>query len=184
MSSAAGRPPSLSPTAVCKLVHEYFNLRNLVEDSVKAFPSYDDVNYYLQGELLDDSQCTEFVLKVANPVCTRFPVIKGLNKLMYHISSSGFKFATPCPIVGRTGTDIVLLTAEQMVLNEVDEESYDTNKKSSNANNMEYPVRLLPFIRGEVFDAVDKQCLTPAVLREVGETLAMIDKELKVHACV
>ena len=184
MSSAAGRPPSLSPRAVCKLVHKYFNVKNLVEDSVKAFPSYNDVNYYLQGELLDDSQCTEFVLKLANPVYTGFPVIKGLNKLMYHISSR-FKFATPCPIVGRTGTDIVLLTAEQMVVNEVDEESYDnTNKKSSNVNYMEYPVCLLPFIRGEVFDAVDKQYLTPAVLREVGETLAMIDKELKVHACV
>ena len=184
MSSAAGRPPSLSPRAVCKLVHKYFNVRNIVEDSVKAFPSYNDVNYYLRGELLDNRQCTEFILKLTNPAFTGFLVMKGLSKLMYHISSSGFKFATPCPIVGRTGTDILLLTAKQMV-NEVDEESYDdTNRKSSKANSMEYPVHLLPFIRGEVFDAVDKQYLTPAVLWEVGETLAMIDRELKVDTCV
>lgn len=181
MSSAAGRPPSLSPEAVCKLVSKYFNVRNIVEDSVKALPSYDDVNYYLRGEAVDDSQCTEFVLKVANPVYTSFPVIEGLNKLMCHVSSSGFKFATSCPIISRAGTDIISLTVEQMGLDGSSEASTNSN---CNSANMTYPVRLLPFIPGEVFDAVDKQYLTPAVLSEVGETLAMIDKELKVGMIV
>lgn len=184
MSSAAGHPPPLSAKAVCKLVSRYFNVKSIVEDSVKSFPSYDDRNYYLRGELTD-SKCTEFVLKLGNPVYCSFPMVKGLNKLLHHINSRGLRFATPFPLFNSAGTDILSLTAEQLgslPMNGVDTKNLTVNgKESSNSDGMmEYPVRLLSFIPGKLFDAVEKEYLTPAVLKNVGETLASIDKELKV----
>ena len=178
MSSVAGRPPSLSPAAVCKLVSRFFRVKNVVEGSVKALPSYDDANYYFRGELVN-SKFTEFVLKLGNPVRTPFPVMKGLNKLMYHISSQGFKFATPYPLCSIAGTDLLSLTAEKMTTLS-DEESFRSNGTIANDGNMEYHVYLLPFIPGIEFDAAEKEFLTPTVLRDVGETLAKIDKELRV----
>lgn len=180
MSSVAGRPPSLSPTAVCKLVNRFFRVKNAVEDSVKPLPSYDDVNYYLRGELVG-SKYTEFVLKLGNPERTPFPVMKGLNRLMHHVSSRGFKFTTPYPLCSIVGTDLLSLRAEDIM--NCDEELSSSNgtiASKSSDQNIEYHVCLLPFIPGIELDAIDKEFLTPAVLRDVGETLATIDKELRV----
>lgn len=192
MSTAAGRPPSLSANAVCKLVTRYFKVKNAVEDSVKAFPSYDDVNYYLQGEHLE-SKSTEFVLKVGNPVHTSLPVTKGLNKMMHHISSKGFNFLVPYPLLGNTNTDLLSLTAGEMTLNGSvnstaggnikDEELLEVNFEDvamPPQGKLEYHVRLLTYVPGELFDNVDKKYLTPTLLRDVGETLGIMDKDLKV----
>lgn len=179
MSAAAGRPPFLSPEAVCKLVSRYFRVRNVVEDSVKVFPAYDDVNYYLRGELLDH-YCTEFVLKVVNPVHTSLPVLKSISKLMSYISSRGFKFSTPCPQLSSAGTDILSLTTKE--LKGLPASPKDLIAGSvENPENMEYNVLLLSFIPGELLDNIEKKYLTPAVLKEVGEMIATIDKELKVN---
>jgi Ser/Thr protein kinase RdoA (MazF antagonist) len=185
MSAAAGRPPLLSSTAVCSLVSRYFNVRNIAEDSVKSLPGYDDVNYYLCGEHLD-SEYTEFVLKLGNPVYTPFPVMVGLNKLMNHISSRGFKFATPRPLFSSEGTDILSLTAKQLTSAGAvcDKEPPKSNggMACNSKGGMEYLVRLLPYIPGKVFDDVEKEYLIPEVLNEVGAVLATIDKEFTVIA--
>jgi Ser/Thr protein kinase RdoA (MazF antagonist) len=51
-------------------------------------------------------------------------------------------------------------------------------------NAMKYAVYVLSYIPGKIFDHVDKQCLTPALLHEIGELLGKIDKELMVSACM
>jgi Ser/Thr protein kinase RdoA (MazF antagonist) len=174
MSAGAGRPPSLSPKSVVKLVNSYFSVRNVIEDSIKSLPSYNDVNYYFRGEH-PDNRCTEFVLKLINRVYTPFPVLVGLNKMMNHISSSGFKFATPRPLFSNEGTDILSLTAEQISPSE------DAASPSNViASNEKFHICLFPYIPGKVLAALDKEYVTPTVLRSVGETLATIDKELKV----
>lgn len=177
MTLASGRPPSLSPEAVCDLVRRQFNV-SAIQDSVKSLPSYEDKNYYLRGKV-PDCNYSEFVLKVSNPVYTSFPVVKGLNDLMYHISSKKFKFSTPYPLLSSDGRGILQLASDEL--------SLDTNgldgvlpNDTAIKQEMKYHLRLLPYIPGELFDHVEKQHLTPQLLNDVGEVLATIDKELKV----
>ena len=184
MSAVAGRPPSLSPRAVCKLVMSYFKGKHVNESSIKCFPSYDDRNYYLSGELSD---CTgsEFVLKLGNLVYVAVEHAEGINKLMCHISSKGFKFSVPCPLLSSVGSDCLLLTADETSRDTQDSNGVDmvvsaSRSTSAKATSQRYHVRLLSYIPGEMFDVVEKEYLTPAVLSDVGETLATIDKELKV----
>lgn len=178
MSAAAGRPPSLSPQSVCKLVSRYFRVRNVIEGSVKEFPSYDDATYYLRGEFVD-SRCAEFVLKLGNPVYTSFPVMRSINKLMCYISSKGYKFLTPCPVQSSSGSNFLSLTREEV-------ECLSPNGNSVSGSSVKNPalmesmVQLLTFIPGELLDNIEKKCLTPALLKEVGEMIATVDKDLKV----
>ena len=175
--SCSGRPPSLLPANVCKLVTKYFKCRNVAEKSVKALPGYDGRNYYFRAEQCD-TKCSEFVLKLVNPEHTPWPVAKEINRLMHHIHSKGFTFSTPYPVVSTNGTDFVQLTIGEIINGE---NSLKNGIEIRDDEDTKYHMWLLTFISGEMFDSVEKKYLTPSLLTEIGKALATLDKDLQVH---
>ena len=176
MSQALGRPPPLSGEAVCKLICKHFNFKKVAENSVKSFPSYDDRNYYLCGEPWN-ADGSEFVLKLNNPSHASYQVVKGINNVLLHLNSCGFNFSLPCPLLNSAGLNILELSAAELA-------EGDTSLSMSSWNpdpSMRYPVRVLSFIPGDLFDNAEKKFLTPTLMYEAGVTFATIDKELKVR---
>lgn len=192
MSQALGRPPPLSAKAVCKLACKHFNFKNATENSVKSFPSYDDRNYYLCGEPWNtEGSEYEFVLKLNNPNQTSFQVVKGINDIVLQLKSCGFKFSLPCPVFNSAGLSILELSAAELAKTSLSGESTSSqdmaNGSAVDDPSMRYPVSVLSFIPGDMFDSIGKKYLTPALLYEAGVTLATIDKEFKVlclQSCV
>lgn len=186
MSQALGRPPHLSAKAVCKLVCKRFNFKKVTENSIKSFPSYEDRNYYLCGEPLNTAAGSEFVLKLNNPGHSSLQVVKGLNNLLLHLNSCGFKFSVPCPLLNSASLHLLELSAAELAEGDISSSSESmslqnpANGSTVVDSSMRYPVRVLSFIPGDLFDNVEKKHLTPALLYEAGVTLATIDKELKV----
>lgn len=169
MSVAAGRPPFLSDQQALGIIKKYFNFKEVDKTSIKEFPSYRDRNYYFQGECADESH-HEFVFKQSNPLSTTFEVMEGVNAVMKHLHSRSLK--TPYPLPSQKGSDLIELSKSELLSNtEVDD----------NVPGMKYPVYVLSFIPGEIFDHVDKSSLTPELLTEVGEFLGKMDKELMVR---
>lgn len=188
MAEALGRPPSLKTEAVSSVIYKYFNFKNILECSIKSLPSFEDRNIYFQGEA-SHGNCSEFILKLNNPLCTPAEVIKGLNAVMNHVKSCNFQFETCYPLPCKDGTDVLHLTAAELTGESGDVEGSDhkvitkePNSWTSEQPELRYHVRVLPFISGEVFDSVDKKFLTPMLLQEVGEMIGKVDKELKVSA--
>ena len=193
MAEALGRPPSLNAKEVVMVVCKYFNFKNVIEDSIKPLPSFEDQNVYFRGETLNGT-ISEFVLKLTNPLCTPTEVIKGLNAMMNHIRACRFQFSTCYPLPCKDGTDVMHLTADELtnvnysggwsnqVLDEIKSDSSLTMSSTSSCKQPElrYHVRVLVFIPGQVFDSVDKQHLTPALLQEVGEMIGKLNREVKV----
>lgn len=232
MSWAAGRPPVLSAEEVSRIVTEYFNFSSVRQDTLRQLPSYCDRNFYFQGERGED-EGQEFILKLSNPLSTSYGVVKGIIRVMKHLTSCGI--VCPCPLPSETGGDLLQLSTTELKNSAGSEESdiskcqlssaelknsnseelcraelkkdsdsivkcqlRDTNSKEntkqelssveakdcgSEENTLKYPVYLLSFIPGQIFDHVDKKYLTPALLYEIGELLGKIDKELMVSPC-
>ncbi len=170
MSSATGRPPLLSASAVAQTVTKCFHFKMVDEATFKHLPSYCDRNYYFQGETTLEKGQEEFILKLVNPVCMSYEAIEGIIEVLKHLNSRGL--LSPYPLSSRTGTDVIELSSAELLM----------KKASSNEGGeiMKYPVYVLSFIPGEIFDHVDKKYLTPALLYQVGEMLAKIDKDLMV----
>ena len=97
------------------------------------------------------------------------------------------------PLPCKDGTDVVHLTADELTDNTTDlyerpdqllsqdSRSSMTGKILTEQTKLQYHVRVLPFISGQVLDSVDKRYLTPALLQEVGRTIGSVNKELKVR---
>ena len=189
----SGRPPSLSNSAVAKLVHDYFCFRVVDELSVKQLPAYDDRNFYFRGTLeheapsehspaetglrvAEDSE-KEYVLKVGNPVFASYEVLKGTNELLNHIHANGFNRCIR-PIVGRDGTDVMVIAREKL-------REYDSTlvlpEKMAEPN---VHLRVVTFIPGECFDEVDKHYLTPRLLYDLGHCVGGVDTIIQVRAIV
>ena len=167
MSIAAGRPPLLTNKAVSALATYYFNFNSVKESTVKVLPSYYDRNYYLEGKhAVDNSR--QFVLKLINPYSTSYQVIEGVIQVMKHLSLCGI--ACPHPVVSCTGKEVIKLSNTELL----------THTNSQNEKSMKYPVFIVSFIPGEVFDHVDKKFLSPELISEVGEMMGKIDEELLV----
>ena len=182
MSWAAGRPPVLRAQDVALIAARYFNFNVVHEDSLKPLPSYCDRNYYFQGEHRNDGG-REFILKLANPLSTSYDVIRGIVRLMKHLNSKGL--LVPCPLSGQTEEDAIQLSSTEM--NKGDRECEPSSAEGTDdeqGGTMKYPVFVLSFIPGQIFDHVNKKYLTPALLYEIGELLGRINKELVVHHCV
>ena len=169
MSVAAGRPPSLSKHEASVVLTKHFNFKVVNDISIKAFPSYRDRNYFFQGDYTGDS-ANSFVFKLSNPLSTSFDVMEGVNNVMKHLNSRGL--LSPYPLVSHTGKDLIQLSSAEL------KEGTDGEQGST----MKYPVFVLSFIPGQMFDHVDKKYLAPALLYEIGELLGRIDKELMVIA--
>lgn len=143
--------------------------------SIKAFPSYRDRNYYFQGDYTDHPK-NSFVFKLSNPLSTSFEVMESVNHVMKHLHSRSLM--SPYPLATQTGEDLIQLSSAQLKESEVDSIEYQVSNEGTDI--MNYPVYVLSFIPGHIFDQVDKRHLTPALLCEVGELLGKIDKELMV----
>ena len=165
MSVAKGRPPSLTNEESSKVITRHFSFKEVNNASIKAFPSYRDRNYFFQGESTESSD-NEFVFKLSNPLSSSFSVMEGVNEVMRHLNSRNLQ--SPYPLSSRTGKDLIQLSSAEL------KGSADEEKS------MKYPVYVLSFIPGDIFDHVDKRHLTPELLYEVGELLGKIDKELMV----
>lgn len=170
MSVAEGRPPLLSSKDASLIIKKHFNFDKVNESSIKSFPSYRDRNYYFQGESIGESEF-EFVFKLSNPLSTPFDVMDGVNQVMKHLYSCSL--LSPYPLTSRTGKELVELSGAELLS--------DTGSDHAEHKNMKYPVYVLSFIPGFIFDHVDKKFLTPALLHEVGDLLGKIDKELMVR---
>jgi len=108
--------------------------------------------------------------------------VQELDRLMLHLNSCGLQFAVPCPLSSRAGPDCIQLTRSELC--EGNSEEPINNAHSSQFTDSkvdQFPVRVLTYIRGETFDSVEKKFLTPEMLRQVGEMLGYISKELKVN---
>lgn len=169
MSHAAGRPPLLTHKAVSTLVKRYFNFTKVSEHTIKTFPSYSDRNYYFQGENPSERDC-EFILKIINST-TSYQAIDGIVNVMKHLNSQNL----PCPgsLDSRTGENSIQLLRTELL-------SEPCTSSADSDNTMKYPVYVLKFVPGKLFDDVEKEFLTPALLQEVGSLLGKMDKELLV----
>ena len=180
-SIAAGRPPSLSSTAVTKLVKKFFRFQDVDEQSVKQFPSYDDRNFYFRGipELAvadgkgSVNQLEEYVLKLSNPLFTSYEALEGTNALLNHLHANGF---TRCirPKVSREGADLLEITEEKLL------ECDSHLKVSEKRNKSTFFMRVVSFIPGECLDEVDKHHLTLRLLYDVGHCIGSADAILQV----
>lgn len=191
---AAGRPPALSPAAVCRVVYNFFNFKNVLVDSVKSLPGYEDRNYYFRGETLN-GEGSEFILKLGNPNYASLDVVNGLNKLLLYIKSCGFSFSSSYPLPCKSGEYVFQMTAHELTIGDVSGKSghpdakevnsavKDSVTRSGSTNDIEemmYHVRVFTFLTGQEFDKIEKKYLTAPLLFEVGVMLGKIDKELKV----
>lgn len=165
-----GRPPLLTGQSVLKLLATYFKFGEVTD--IKSLPSYYDRNYYFQGKHESEEDC-EFVLKTINPIAATYEVIGGITAVMKHLHSSGF----PCPLPIFGGKLLELSATELMGISGEEEEERVTGEERKG---MKYPVYVLTYIHGEVFNSIDKTFLTPNLFREVGEHSGRLDKELLV----
>ena len=170
----SGRPPPLTSQAVAALATTHFNFTTISESSVKSLHGYYDRNYYLQGRYQGGYQGGshgQFVLKMFNPLSTPYRSVEGIIKVMKHLSSRGF--VCPDPVVSRTGRELIELSTSEL-LGEV----------SGDQTERRYPVSILSYIPGEVFNQVEQEFLSAELMTEVGEWMGRLDKELMVSALV
>lgn len=191
MSVSEGRPPSLSNQLVSEVVCKYFSFNQVIQDSVKSLPGYEDRNYYFQGQLSSEDY-SEFILKVSNRVYTSFEMIREINAVMNHINSSGFNFSAPSALITKDGSDCIQLAHDELSGTSVNREyssqgqeigdcsGQDHTPAGTKTETVRYFVRIFKSIAGELFDNVEKKFLTPTLLHEVGEMVGNIDKKLKV----
>ena len=173
MSTSAGRPPKLSKSTISRVVLKYFNFSVVDEDSIKNFPSYDDVNYYFQGKTPAGGG-NEFVLKLTNPLHTSFSELKGIYEVMKHVQSCGL--IPQCPQKSRAGPDAIQLSHKELL--EGGAGADHINNTTARLNEPFCYVSVLSYAEGEMFDLVEKKYLTPNLLHEIGVMLAKMNKEL------
>ena len=162
---AAGRPPQLTASAVAMTIKKYFDFSEVYEQTCKVLPSWSDRIWYFQGKITEAS-AGEYVLKIINPEVASHKATEGALEVMKHLFSR--HLLVPCPISSRTGRNSLLLS------------SADLFSLEQGDKDMRYPVYLLSYIPGKLFDSLEKKHLTPALLYEVGELVGKIDKELMV----
>ena len=181
-SNATGRPPSLSPGAVTKILKECFHFQDVDEQSVKQLPSYDDRNFYFRGTVTPEASAVntissrEYVLKLNNPLIVSYDVLKGINDLLNHLHAKGF---TKCnrPLASREGGDLLVITRDKLLEYESHLEPIETVDKSGDSA---FFLRVLTFIPGECFDKVNKHWLNPKLLYDVGHCIGSAEAILQV----
>ena len=185
MSTSTGRPPKLPKGQISRVVLKHFNFSVVHEDSIKNFPSYDDVNYYFQGKTPAGGG-NEFVLKLTNPLHTSFSELKGIYEVMKHVQSCGI--IPQCPQKSRAGPDAIQLSHKELLEGDCSRQDSSVPEGGASADHinnttarLEEPlcyVSVLSYSEGEMFDLVEKKYLTPNLLHEIGVMLAKMNKEL------
>lgn len=171
MSMNAGRPPPLKPASIVKLVKLYYGFEQVVEGSLKQFPSYYDQNFYFRGQYPNERE-GEYVIKILNRLYISPAMASGLSALWGHLNENGLNYTSMLSNI--KGEKISNLTFRELV-------QFEEEQPSEAAQDHSFSVRLMRFVPGEVFDMVDKRYLTPDLLFQVGAFLGRIDTTLKVQ---
>ena len=167
-----GRPPEVSPGAASALVLRLFPFKHVSLDSFKQLPSYDDRNIYFEGIHEDKTELTPFVLKMSNTDLYTLELVDGLSKMMLFVESRGF--VCSAPIASRTGQHSLMATEQELL----------GGKRSDGGEEVEaveYPVRVMRYIPGELMDKLDKCYLTPQLSYDVGNYVGRMDQALQVY---
>ena len=203
MSNVAGRPPILSIQGIVKLLREAFPFKHIEVGSVKSLPSYDDRNYYFRG-ILEHPQLTTkeavacngytssagcspklepYVLKINNPLCASFEVIKGLNFIMRHFQNQEFTCIQHA-LLSRNGNDALVMEGNSddlMKYNSTVTTEKLVNRSSKVTEISKYIARVVTFIPGQLFDEIEKKYITPKLMFDVGNCFGMIAEKMQVR---
>ena len=139
----------------------------------KELPSYDDRNMYFEGMVEESADLKPFVLKLSNAHLYTPELVDGLTKMMLFVESRGFTCSSP--IASRTGQYSHMATEQELLggMSAADDGEEET---------VEYPVRVMKYIPGELMDKLDKCYLTPQLSYDVGHYVGRMDHALQVHA--
>ncbi len=166
----SGRPPHLTPASISSLVKLYYGFEQVLEDSVKQFPSYYDSNFYFRGLYQNESE-GEYMLKILNRVRISTAIASGLSDLWGHLNKNGLNYTSMLP--NKKGERVFTLTVQELV-------QFEKEQPLEAILALSFSVRVMKFVPGEVFDMVDKHYLTPQLLFQVGAFVGKIDTALKV----
>ncbi len=168
MSIAEGRPPALANSSLLNIINKFYSFDSIDTNSIKHFPSYDDRNFYFVGTPTTSKECTEFVLKILNPLHSEDDVVIGISELWAHIASKGFTYSS------------CLNNIEGKAISFVPKSLCEEAAGSTGT----YAVRVLHYVSGELFDKIEKHYITPKLLREAGAFLGKLDVALKVKCII
>ena len=205
--SVRSRPPYLSPSSIERFLKAYFPFRTVNRSSIKELVSYDDRNYYFQGETDPSFSSSkkpgnEYVLKFLNH---RFDIelVKGLIELKKYLYGRGFICPFPIPSVS-SNSEIVIVNETELipyiikndtlpVLTSIGRqlssqqttltESTSTRPLANGLVNVSaskekhYCVTVLAYIPGTMFKYASQ---TPEQMYKFGEHMGLMNKEMKV----
>ncbi len=167
----SGRPPQLKPLSIVKLLKLHYGFQQADEDSVKHLPSYYDVNFYFRGIPNQDALEGEYMLKILNRAHISNEIAVGLSALWAHLNKKGLNYTNMLPNI--QGDRVTTLTVQELV-------QFEEEQPSEAVLSLAFSIRVMRFVPGEVFDAVDKRYLTPSLLFDVGAFTGRIDTALQV----
>ncbi len=170
MLRVGGRPPALSVKNLSRVVSKYFNFGNVQENSVKKLPAYEGRNYCFRGQCPEELG-SEFIIKLMNPVCSPFEEVRGMVDFVGHIHSCRFPYSTPHALASKEGPHVIQLSHNELM---GDATAVNQNK------NIIYPLSVFSYVKGEVFDHVEKKFLTSTLLNEVGRMIGTFHKDISV----
>ena len=168
-----GRPPEVSPGAASALVLRLFPFKHVSLNSFKQLPSYDDRNIYFEGIHEDKTELMPFVLKMSSTDLYTLELVDGLSKMMLFVESRGF--VCSAPIASRTGQHSLMATEQELL-------GGKRSDGGEEVETVEYPVRVMRYIPGELMDKLDKCYLTPQLSYDVGNYVGRMDQALQVYA--
>ena len=170
----SGRPPDLPFQTVSPLLCNSFPFKKVLQLSFKELSSYDDRQFYFEGELDSESSTEEdvsesdrtrpFVLRFTNLLRT-IEHVQGANALMLHLGSKGINCTRP--IMSRFGRYLETIPAR----------SLDPKGGSAEV----YPMRVFKFLPGLMMNELDDKYLTPEFLYRLGQFAGRVNAALQVR---
>ena len=173
MNMGSKRPPELCPEVASALITRLFPFKHVSLDSFKELPSYDDRNMYFEGRVEESTELEPFVLKLSNAHLYTPELVDGLSKMMLFVESRGF--VCGAPIASRTRQHSLMATEQELL-------GGKRSDGGKEVETVEYPVRVMRYIPGELMDKLDKCYLTPQLSYDVGNYVGRMDQALQVYA--
>ena len=169
MYMSGKRPPVVGFLSALSTLRGCFPFKKVLRSSFRELPSYDDRQFYFEGELetLAVSGAgggnEPFVLRLSNLMFS-VELINGFNAVMQHLSKKGINCSQP--LTSRSGRHLEMINGRDL-----DPEGRDLNQ---------YPVRVLKFIPGTMMNELETKYLTSGFLYSVGHFAGKVDAALQV----
>ena len=164
------RPPPLAFETAHSLLSGRFAFKIVSPTSFKQLPSYDDRNFYFEGQL-DSSEPSDgvgtepFVLKISNPM-RGLQFLNATNAMMLHLRAKGIKCSEP--VMSKFGRYIEKVSEKELLVGQ------------SEGGEVIYPVRVMKFVPGEMMNGIEVKFLTPRLLYNVGQFVGQVNTALEV----